>query len=302
MRVKFYILLAIGLLMIPRVGKAEEPVNESKPWAPHPTNIDNYFGKAGSTWVTKSSPFTYPSSAEEAETEVYTIKDPEIINYRYAYRIYKVDKDNNSVFTGYYVSAIGAEVYLATQDMRWRRIYNFALSEGKPSVICGGINLSNPEWVYKEYTAKLLRTYTDEDNPEIVYMDVKMAPVPYSLDEDGYTFEQKWIQNIGSYNGMVENDFSMIDGKSMHLETFEYNDEFIYSYGNTSVDEVLTDTGLTIVNSVAGDLTVSGAAKSVRVFNSMGREFAGKEGHFTGLTPGIYIIIVDEKAFKRFVQ
>lgn len=281
----------------------EKILYESKPWVPHPTNIDNYFGKTGTIWNEQTEGGTFFEQEFVSRNYKFTIKDPEIINYRWANGIYKVN-NNNYEFTGYYVSVNGAEVFLAAPDMKWRRIYNFALSESTPSIICGGINLSDPEWEPIEYYAKLVRMYKDKENPDIELMEVMIQPTPESLDQtSGY--DQIWIKNIGSFNGMLENDFGLAiggPGSGIVLESLDYNSEIIYSYGKSSVEGIMMDSGLAIENSIVGELVVSGSNDNVRVFDSMGREYRGTNGRFTGLTRGVYLIVAEGRAVKRFVR
>ena len=244
-----------------------------QPYIPIDETFVNYFGREGSEWTIGTSGV----SLEETDTsyEVMTLGAPTVKNYKAAWPVMYVKTDGQTEQTGYYVSARMGEVYLAGPDLKWRLIYDFDMQPGDQTIIYGNIDISKQEWIPFEFYAECVTVGAMSDNPDLQEMKVRLNPTG---NESGIEVEQRWIRSVGSYDGMLENDFPQVVGVSSVLESLTYDDKEIYRKP--------VPAGVT--------LTTSDSAVDC-VYDLYGRRVSGSTDT---LRKGIYVVVTDGIARK----
>lgn len=258
----------------------------------------------GATWLSHTTSTSYPDLPKTFYRE-WAEDAGEISGYE-ALSIWSQTLNSDveeQPYRATYLRYDSGKVYFLSDgdDAEWKLMYDFTLQPGEEAEICDFTGWASP------YSGKVrcMKVYPLESNPELQVMELEFCE-NLEIKDDVFTETEeygiRWIVGIGNIGGLIDNLYSTwLLGRGSLLDEFSVEDKLIYrSPYYTGVEEV-SDADMAEIKVLKGEIIVGGNPASISAYSVDGVRCYGRDGRFSDLTPGVYVVSIDGKSRKVVV-
>jgi hypothetical protein len=253
---------------------------------------DNYFVD-GMKWecVVSGDAYPYPYPELDFVYETVYLEGTEIVNGVESLKMWMIrDHDESTAEVISHIYTDGDKVFfLEPYTGEWRLMYDFGMKEGSVNEITAYRTPSN---TVHSSILKCASVYNSDEygGLEVLSLD------EYEYEGAEYHENGKWLNGIGSVNGVLMNSEFNYDGIGGRLlKAILPNNEVIYEYtAGVETNEILQPLNISGGN---GEILVGGDYPDLAVYDTTGRRYAG-----TRVPAGLYIVTAGGRTAKVLVK
>lgn len=155
---------------------------------------------------------------------------------------------------------------------------------------------------------RCMDVYPLPSNPDLQVMELAFCKELKDIEEAGKEGERgysiiRWIAGVGNIGGPLQNLYNNgIAGYGYLLDELTVGENLIYRHPEYAAVYKVADTEKMEIRVTKGEIAVSGSEEAaVSVYRADGVKCNGRQGRYSGLEPGIYIVNINGESRRIMV-